>query len=84
MGVCYEALGISLSKIAPGADLGGGGKYSNESFEDRSGEGLHVNSSWVTVKLAEIQRVRSELDRPSRFFLYFFHRLARYTLHTMA
>ena len=45
MGVCYEALGVSLSKTAPGADLGGSSKYSNESFEDRSGEGFHVNSS---------------------------------------
>ena len=40
MGVCYEALGVSLSKTAPGADLGGSSKYSNESFEDRSGEGV--------------------------------------------
>ena len=49
MGVCYEALGVSLSKTAPGADLGGSSKYSNESFEDRSGEGFHVNSSWTWV-----------------------------------
>ena len=41
MGVCYEALGVSLSKTAPGAE--------NESFEDRSGEGFHVNSSWTWV-----------------------------------
>ena len=47
--VCYEALGVSLSKTAPGADLGGSSKYSNESFEDRSGEGFHVNSSWTWV-----------------------------------
>ena len=46
---CYEALGVSLSKTAPGADLGGSSKYSNESFEDRSGEGFHVNSSWTWV-----------------------------------
>ena len=39
-GGCHEALGVSLSKPAPGADLGGGCKYSNESFEDRSGEGF--------------------------------------------
>ena len=49
MGVCYEALGVSLSKTAHGADLGGSSKYSNESFEDRSGEGIHVNSSWTWV-----------------------------------
>ena len=49
MGVCYEALGVSLSKTAPGADLGGSSKYLNESFEDRSGEGFHVNSSWTWV-----------------------------------
>ncbi|KAF4094640.1 hypothetical protein G5714_024571 [Onychostoma macrolepis] len=30
---------------AAGADLGGSSKYSNESFEGRSGEGFHVNSS---------------------------------------
>ena len=48
-GVCYEALGLSLSKTAPGADLGGSSKYSNESFEDRSGERFHVNSSWAWV-----------------------------------
>ena len=45
MRVCCEALGVSLSKTAPGADLGGSGKYSNESFEDRSGEKFHVNSN---------------------------------------
>ena len=49
MGVCFEALGVSLSKTAPGADLGDSGKYSNESFEDRRGEGFHVNSSWTWV-----------------------------------
>ena len=37
MEVCCDALGVSLSKTAPGADLGGSNKYSNESFEDRSG-----------------------------------------------
>ena len=48
-GVCYEALGVSLSETAPGEDPGGSSKYSNESFEDLSGEGLHVNSSWTWV-----------------------------------
>ena len=45
MGVCFEALGVSLSKTAPGADLGGSSKYSHEGFADRSGERLHVNNS---------------------------------------
>ena len=49
MGGCHEALGVSLSTTPPGADLGGRSKYSNESFEDRSGEGFHVNSSWTWV-----------------------------------
>ena len=49
MGVCYEVLGVSLSETAPGPDLGGSSKHSNESFEDRSGEGFHVNSSWTWV-----------------------------------
>ena len=38
-----------MSKTVPGADLGGSSKCSNESFEDRSGEGFHVNSSWTWV-----------------------------------
>ena len=38
MGACCETLGVSLRKTAPGADLGGRSKYSNERFEDRSGE----------------------------------------------
>ena len=49
MEVCYAALGVSLRKTAPGADLGGRSKYSNESFEDQSGEGFHVNSRWTWV-----------------------------------
>ena len=43
------ALGVSLGETAPSADLGGSSKYSNENFEDRSGEGFHVNSSWTWV-----------------------------------
>ena len=43
------ALGVSLGQTASGADLGGSSKYSNESFEDRSGERFHVNSSWTWV-----------------------------------
>ena len=48
-GSCDEAYGVSLRETASSADLGGSSKYSNENFEDRSGEGFHVNSSrtWV-------------------------------------
>ena len=49
MGVCDAALGVNLGETAPSADLGGSSKYSNENFEDRSGEGFHVNSSWTWV-----------------------------------
>ena len=49
MGACNEAFGVSLGEMAPSADLGGSSKYSNENFEDRSGEGFHVNSSWTWV-----------------------------------
>ena len=41
--------GASLGETASGADLGGSSKYSNENFEDRSGERFHVNSSWTWV-----------------------------------
>ena len=47
--VSYEALGVILGGAATGADLGGSSKYSNENFEDRSGEGFHVNSNWTWV-----------------------------------
>ena len=43
--VGLEASGASPGGAAAGADLGGSSKYSNENFEDRSGEGFHVNSS---------------------------------------
>lgn len=33
-GGCEEALGVSLSRTASSADLGGSSKYSNENFED--------------------------------------------------
>ena len=36
-------------ETASSADLGGSSKYSNENFEDRSGERFHVNSSWTWV-----------------------------------
>ena len=48
-GGCGSALDVSLSETASSADLGGSSKYSNENFEDRSGEGFHVNSSWTWV-----------------------------------
>ena len=49
MEVCDEALGVSLGETASSADLGGSSNYSNENFEDRSGEGFHVNSIWTWV-----------------------------------
>ena len=49
MGACDDAFGVSLGETASSADLGGSSKYSNENFEDRSGEGFHVNSSWTWV-----------------------------------
>jgi hypothetical protein len=44
-----EASGVSLGETASSADLGGSSKYSNENFEDRRGEGFHVNSNWTWV-----------------------------------
>ena len=44
-----EALGATPSGDALGADLGGSSNYSNEIFEDRSGEGFHVNINWTWV-----------------------------------
>ena len=49
MEVGDEALGLSLGATAPSADLGGSSKHSNENFEDRRGEGFHVNSNWTWV-----------------------------------
>jgi len=43
---CVEAFGVSLRGTADSADLGCSSKYSNENFEDRSGEGFHGNSNW--------------------------------------
>jgi hypothetical protein len=34
VGVCDEALGVTLGRTTPSADLGGSSKYSNENFED--------------------------------------------------
>ena len=42
-------IGVSLGETASSADLGGSSKYSNENFEDRSGERFHENSSWIWV-----------------------------------
>ena len=50
MGACDEAFAASLGETAPGADLGGSSKYSNTNFEDRSGEGFHVNKNWTWVR----------------------------------
>jgi hypothetical protein len=33
------------SEVVSSADLGGSSKYSKETFEDRSGESFHENSS---------------------------------------
>lgn len=44
-----EAFGVSLREIFSSAHLGGSSKYSNENFEDRSGEGFNVNSNWTWV-----------------------------------
>ena len=49
MGACDEGVGASLGEMAPSANLGGSSKYSNENFEDQSGEGFHVNSNWTWV-----------------------------------
>ena len=48
-GRCDEASGVSLRETASSADLGGSSKHSNENFEDRRGEGFHVNSNWTWV-----------------------------------
>ena len=60
---CYEALAVSLSETAPGADLGGGSKYPNGSFEDPSGESFHVNSchsSWHFPTLQWYETIQLE------------------------
>ena len=46
---CDEAFGVTLGETAFSADLGGSSKHSNENFEDRRGEGFHVNSNWTWV-----------------------------------
>jgi hypothetical protein len=47
--VSDEAFGVILGETDFSADLGGSSKYSNENFEDRRGEGFHVNSNWTWV-----------------------------------
>ena len=42
-----EARGVTRCRTDSSADLGGSSKYSNENFEDRSGEWFHVNSIWT-------------------------------------
>jgi hypothetical protein len=44
-----EGFEVILSETAFSADLGGSSKYSNENFEDRSGEGFLANSVWTRV-----------------------------------
>ena len=44
-----EGLGVNLAETTCSADLGGSSKHSNENFEDRRGEGFHVNSNWTWV-----------------------------------
>ena len=44
-----EGLGVNLAGTMFSADLGGSSKYSNENFEDRSGEGFRENSNWSRV-----------------------------------
>jgi hypothetical protein len=46
---CAEAFTVRLGGTVYSADLGGSSKYSNENFEDRSGEGFHENSNWSWV-----------------------------------
>ena len=55
MELCFEYLGASLGKTAPGADLGGSSKYSNERFEDRSGEWFRVNSIHCSLHFLALQ-----------------------------
>ena len=42
-----EASGVNPSRAVGSADLGVSSKYSNENFEDRSGERFHVNITWT-------------------------------------
>ena len=46
-GGSVEGYGVNLAEAASSADLGVSSKYSNENFEDRSGERFHVNIIWT-------------------------------------
>ena len=48
-GARCAAEGVSPGETGTSADLGGSSKYSNENFEDWSGERFHVNSNWTWV-----------------------------------
>ena len=48
-GLVMNLTSVNLGETAPSADLGGSSKYSNENFEDRSGEGFRENSNWSRV-----------------------------------
>jgi len=45
MEVVENSLGVIPEVTVSSTDLGGSSKYSNRNFEDRSGEGFHVNCS---------------------------------------
>lgn len=47
--VSFEVLGVCLGGVVVSVDFGGSSKYLNENFEDWSGEGFYVNSSWIWV-----------------------------------
>ena len=49
MGARNESHMLNFGETAPGADLGGSSKYSNENFEDWRGEGFRENSNWSRV-----------------------------------
>ena len=46
---CDAVMNVNSYETAFSEDLGGSSKYSNENFEDWSGEGFHVNSNWTWV-----------------------------------
>ena len=48
-GACDAVWDVSPDETGSSADLGGSSKYSNENFEDWSGERFHVNSNWTWV-----------------------------------
>ena len=48
-GVRGAFCGVSRDEADSSADLGSSSKYSNENFEDWSGERFHVNSNWTWV-----------------------------------